>query len=302
VVGDIALMGTLQKLKKTPFYYWIILVLWPAIKDAFMASETRGRAMDVLVTIIAAIVTVYYLHLDNVNIGANFNTLINVLGVAILLRIVTNLFLIPANLYFDSRRKQDRHSWDDIHIEKRVFKLRGKTRGYGICIGSEKPFAYDVSIQMPYFEVDGYAYPDDSSLAIQGKGRRLKWLGNPHPLIASPAHIDDGGGEITFYLFDTDPNNSLYTVSCWERVQQTDAMEELIRKVESYCRGELNIQLRDSETGGVAAQEYNFEMIVDFLGNAKMKIRKGRITSYKPPILRESEKSKETPSIKKLSD
>src|SRR6266498_2542966 len=144
-------MDTWSKFKKTPFYYWIVLVILPAIKEAFMASETRGRAMDILITLVAAAITIYYLNLS-IDIGANFITLLLVLGTAILLRILSNVMYIPAKVYFDTRRNQDRFSWDNIYVEKKVFRLNGKIRGYGICILSEKPFSYDVLVQMPYFE------------------------------------------------------------------------------------------------------------------------------------------------------
>ena len=278
-------MQAWNKFKKTPFYYWIVLVIWPAIREAFTASETRGRAMDILITLIVAAITVYYFHLGSVDVGTNFITVLLVLGTAILLRILSNVLYIPAKLYFDARRNQDRFAWDDIYVEKKVFRLNRKIRGYGISIRSEKPFPYDALVQMPYFEVDGYSHQDDSHLATQGQGRRLKWVENPSPHSASPALLIEDSGEATFYLFDTDPGNLVYSISFWERTNEQDQMDNIFRKIESHCRGELNIRLSCAE--GVTAQDYNFEMVVDFLGNVKMKIRKGRILSYKPRILDE---------------
>ena len=245
-----------------------------------------SRITDILISIIAAAISVLiYGNLNQINIiGANFPTVLLILGTAIFLRIVSNLFYLPAKLYFDAIKKQDRFAWEYIIVSKRELKSNKEFQGYGVHIKNEKPFPFDLFIQIPYFEIDGAPNTESELNLNREKCRRLSWVENPNLYHTWRAWIGKDKGRATFYLFHkiSGPNKN-YVIRYNEYSGDGDNYVEKTIPVKNYVNGRLNVLIIDLDGYGKTAHEYNFEIRIN--GNKKptMKISDGGIIPYKSP-------------------
>lgn len=88
---------------KTTIKYWAIVVVWPALKDAFPVSKFGDRIMDIVVSLLIAIgaIVVYGSITRFQGIGVNLTTLVVWLVVTVILRFIYGLIYFPAKSYKD---------------------------------------------------------------------------------------------------------------------------------------------------------------------------------------------------------
>src|SRR5688572_28666125 len=124
--------------KTSPIYYWFVLIILPSIKYAFFASEIQGRVMDLLFTLIAAVLIIVFSgNLDFSSIEDSIRTGGFLLGVVLIFRFVYSLLRLPADMYFSEKNQADRFTFNNIHAQ--IITL---DKGYGIKVINEK--VYDI--------------------------------------------------------------------------------------------------------------------------------------------------------------
>src|SRR5688500_8405741 len=99
--------------KRTPLYFWLVLVIWEALKQAVPFAEFKGRVMELVISLVAGLVSVILLGQTGQipDAGVNLFTLAIWLGVTVILRFVYGGFTIPAKLYQKMETVANLTSW-----------------------------------------------------------------------------------------------------------------------------------------------------------------------------------------------
>jgi len=85
--------------KDTSFYYWIVLVVWPSIKDAIPVSKARDKIMGILVAAIVSLILVFWgITFQIQDLRLNLVAFFVWLGLIFLLRLIANIFYLPAKI------------------------------------------------------------------------------------------------------------------------------------------------------------------------------------------------------------
>lgn len=265
------------RIKNSSFYYWVVLVIWQSILEIPRSPFIKDKIRDMLLTLTSWLiisVAIMYGFVNSQwarNLGApvDFEPYIVIVVLGLIFgRFLQNLLTIPARLYFDAKRKQDRLLWDHIIVTIKELKAGNKISGYGINVKNEKSFPINKAIvQIPYLEVDNVSYKEESNLAPNGKGRRLSWVWNDHMINSTEQSLAENGGSATAYLYHKE--NSL--ISYYDFSQDENKFIEKTISVKNSIRGKLSVFIYFDDMYRTA-HEYVFEFEID--GNRKPTTKK----------------------------
>jgi hypothetical protein len=283
----------MRKFRKTTLYFWLVLVFPRVIIQIPSITFVRDKIMDAawnisVWLIISSIIGVGLVQTNlfiSLGMPTNIGPYIFVVIVILAGRILQNLFVVPAKLYFDARRVQDRHVWELVYVEKKGIPNKKASLGYGVYLRNDTPFEMPrVIFQLPYFDIDdvrheqtewfGFSQRPDSHI------RRLTWQSNDNSIQATEKQIEPDGGSALAYLFDvlqkSDGSKEFY-IRYNEVSEKSGKFEEKSKQVKSRASGLLILH------GGGINNRFYFEIFIDEDQEVMMKFSNQPISTYKPP-------------------
>ena len=129
-----------RRFKKTPWYFWFVLVIPEACKQAIPYKEIKGRAVELIISLLVGLISMFVLGTTEFipNVGINLYTIIMVLGLTVVFRFIVGLFSIPSKLHQNQRALALRRTWEDVEIKPINFPNAEYWFGVGLSIASNK--------------------------------------------------------------------------------------------------------------------------------------------------------------------
>lgn len=276
--------------RTTPFYYWIVLVIWQSIIEIPNWTPVRDKVMDVALYIIIFILLTLRFINTKLASSLNFNWIDIVITLAIVVgtSFLRNLILIPARSFFTYRKKQDRNVWEDVAIYKDEIKtgsiFRKVLRAYGIAIENNKAYPLENTfILLRYLEIDGVRITtdDDYRLAQSSSENcpRLPWNG-ANPVDPLRMYIEPNGGRAIARLLHVNGDGQNYKIQYYRFSERDGRLMPKSIDVKHSMKGEFSCLVKYGMPGGVAGSGiYSFEVAISE-NNMNIILKQGEI-SYK---------------------
>ena len=169
----------LPKLRRSFLYYWVGLVIAPALWGALTSHDTKGELkntiIEVLTSMLLAAFGVAGLGAAGVikNVGLNVTSGLQVLGAYIVLRFMANVLYLPYKMYQQKAQEASKGTWENIDVVEHNIQ-DGDLRAAGLEIINRTQF--NVILAPPIVEE---AFEDRRHISKIGSKRFTLWWHRP---------------------------------------------------------------------------------------------------------------------------